>query len=422
MDPESLPVLLTKAGILGARQEFGQALETLDAFDLLAVDKEREAGNKLRTELLFSLEDRRGNARTRLAADWQAGRYHAVRQLAREALRSDDRDPGILYYAGLSALITREPKEGAGYLRKYLHFSDSLDADARQRAVVTRLTVDLAEAAPVPATPTNNGEAHWFSGAALPAGTFYCPLSLAFTPRVQRIAASNKLAVAFQWDGPRLKAIVPTFEKGAAATGEKPFAFGYAAGVPHPFTVDAGETPRKPSASTPDAILKEASVLLPNNPLIETALAERLAGKPVTIGVAGNRYFHPFVWERPYYFAFQYDDRGRVKSARELPGVGEAGARSLVLVEFEWNDLRLEAIRAYESGGAATAVKGHLLYERTMQYQNDRLMGEQIRAGKQDAKIKYQWAASGLAGAECDKDETLDNRSREVVFAGKAGK
>jgi tetratricopeptide (TPR) repeat protein len=49
MDPESLPVLLTKASILGARQEYGKALTTLDTFDLLAIDKEREPGNKLRT-------------------------------------------------------------------------------------------------------------------------------------------------------------------------------------------------------------------------------------------------------------------------------------------------------------------------------------------------------------------------------------
>lgn len=427
MDPESLPVLLTKASILGAREEYGKALATLDTFDLLAVDKEREPGNKLRTELVFMLADRRAAARKKLAADWQAGRYHAVREYARQALLSDDRDPGILYYAGASSLLTRQTKDGVAHLRKYLEVSDSLDADAAERAAVTRMLAG-ASATAAAAAPAGGGveggEAHWFSGAKLPRGVFYCPVSLAFTPKVDRISASNKLSVKFNWEGARLRSIVPTLEKGAAGTGEKPFAFAYAAGLPHAFAVDAGDAPRKPSADAPDVLLKEANVLLPNNPLIDVDMAGRLAGKPVTVGVAGNRFFHPFVWERPYYFAFRYDERGRVKSARQLPDA-EAGSRPPVLVEFEWSDLHLDAVRVFQLADASAAERGPMIYERTMQYQNDRLMGEQIRAGQKDAKIKYEWGAGGLVSAECDKDETLDNRSREVFFAGsgaKAGK
>ena len=425
MDPESLPVLLTKASILGAREEYGKALATLDAFDLLAVDKEREPGNKLRTELVFMLADRRAAARKKLEADWKAGRYHGVREFARQALLSDDRDPGILYFAGVSSLLTRQTQEGVAHLRKYLEVSDSLDANGAERAAVTRMLAGASMTAK--AADGGGGEAHWFSGAKLGRGVFYCPISLAFTAKVDRIAASNKLSVKFNWEGGRLRSIVPAFEKGAAGAVEKPFAFGYAAGLPHAFAVDAGEAARKPSAESPDVVLKEANVLLPNNPLIDVEMASRLAGKPVTIGVAGNRFFHPFVWERPYYFAFQYDDRGRVKSARQLPDAEAGAARPPVLVEFEWNDLRLESLKVYQLSDAAAPAtdRATMIYERTMQYQNDRLMGEQIRAGQKDAKIKYEWSAGGaLVSAECDKDETLDNRSREVFFAGgaKAGK
>ena len=257
---------------------------------------------------------------------------------------------------------------------------------------------------------------HWFSGRKLPKAALYCPSSLLFAPRIERIEASNKFNLKFAWEGERLKSIVPTFEKAQQATSEKPFVFSYAESLPHAFAVDQGDTVRK-APTDPDALLKEANVVLPNNPLVDTAAVERLTGKQLAVGVAGNRFFHPFVWERPYYFSFQYDARGRVKSARQLTD------RAPVLAEFEWNDLRLTNVKVYQLADAS-ASRGTLIYERTMNYQQDRLAGEEFHFGQKDGKIKYVWNGAVLVSAECGKDESLDNRSREVFFvtAGPRGR
>src|SRR5574340_971744 len=53
IDPESLPVLLKKAEVLAAMRETGKALAALDAYDMRAVDEERQPASQLRNELLF---------------------------------------------------------------------------------------------------------------------------------------------------------------------------------------------------------------------------------------------------------------------------------------------------------------------------------------------------------------------------------
>jgi hypothetical protein len=399
IDSESLPVLLTKANVLSARAETVKALRTLDSYDMLAVDKEREPGNKLRSELTFQLNDARDSARKKLVEAWTAGRYHETSKLAEQGLLADDSDPAILYYAGLSAMATRNSKAGLEHLRKYLTVSNTLDADVSQRAAVARL---ISGSPSAPPAPEAEGDVHWFSGRKLPKTALYCPTSLIFGPRIDHIEASNKLIVKFTWEADRLKSIVPTFEKAQQATGEKPIAFSYAEALPHVFAVDSGDTVRKAPAD-PDALVKEANVLLPNNPFVDTAAIERLTGKQITVGIAGNRFFHPFVWERPYYFMFQYDAQGRVKSAMQITD------QAPVRADFEWNDLRLANVKVYQSGG-------QLIYERTMQYVQDRLVGEEFRMGQKDGKIKYVYNGAVLVSAECEKDESLDNRSREVTF------
>ena len=412
MDAESLPVILTKAGILGARYEIAKALRTLDNYDLLAVERERDPGKNLRNDLTFQLADTRESFRKKLAEAWAAGRYRQTAELAMQGMRADDSEPSILYHGGLAALVTRDRKTGIERLRKFLEVTYTLDADPSQRATVSRLLNGIeATANAAAAAVPDEGETHWLSGRKLAKGTMYCPTSLGFAARIDHIAASNKLTEKFNWEGDRLKSIVPSFEKAQQATGEKPVVFSYAENIPHAFAVDAGEAPRKAPAD-PDALLKESNVLLANNPLVDAPMVERLTGKRITVGVAGNRYFHPFVWERPYYFEFQYDAQGRVHSARELPGK-DAGARPPVLVEFEWNETRLISVKAYQQADA----RGAPVYERTMQYVGDKLMGEEFRAGQKDGKIKYVWNGATLVSAACEKDESLDGRQREVFFA-----
>jgi tetratricopeptide (TPR) repeat protein len=417
IDADSLPVLLAKAEILSARNELVKALATLDRYDQLAVDKERERGNTLRNEVVFQITDGLDTARKKLAEAWSAGRYHQTAEIARQALLLDDKDATVLYYMGIASMATRQAKEGAAFLNKYLEVSNNLDADVPKRRAVARiLTGGVSPAAGLPEEPVD-GDPNWFSGRRLPPGALYDPLSGMFSPRIDQISASNKMTVKFQWEGDRLKSIVPVFEKAQQATGEKPFVFAYAEGVPHVAAVDAGETPRK-LPRDPDGVLRESNVILPNNPLVDARAVERLGGKMQTVGVAGNRYFFPFVWERPYFFALAYDAQGRLRTARQIADA-ESRATGLVELEFEWNGMRLSAIRGYSLSDSG--VRGAQLYTRSMTYAQDKLMGEEIRAGQKDSKVKYLWNGGALVSAECDKDETLDNRSRTVTFAVAGG-
>jgi len=412
IDPEALPVLLAKAEVLGARNEIVSALAALDRYDMHAVDEERAAGVKLRNELLFELTVGLNELAKKVEAAWGEGRYHETLRLARRGLLANDKSSKFLYYAGLASLVTRDQQSGLELLNRYLEFSNTLDADPKQRAEVLGLTSVASGSAPI-----SDGVPNWFSGRKLPPGIVYCPSSLAFQQKIDRIAASNKMTVRFVWEGPRLKSIIPSFEKPEQATGEKPVVFTYDPRVPHAVAVDPGDTPRK-EVSDPDELLKNANVVLVNYPFADLQMIQRLTGRQPALTVTGNRYFNPFIWERPYVFSLEYDEQGRVTSARQLPG-GDGPQRPPVKVEFSWDGLRLTSIKAYQlvEGGSAPPA---LIYERVQRYVQDRLVGEEIRAGGKSSSIKYNWNAGALVSAECGKDESVDNRSRDVSFAGSA--
>jgi hypothetical protein len=139
--------------------------------------------------------------------------------------------------------------------------------------------------------------------------------------------------------------------------------------------------------------------------------SRRSPARPPTAGIAGNRYFHPFVWDKVHYFRFTYDAQGRVVQARELDAKGAPGDH---WIEFEWNGQKLAAVRGYQGVDERQRVKN---YERLLIYLNGRLMSEEIRAQGKTSKITYKYNANRLVSAECDRDVTLDDRSRQVTFA-----
>ena len=55
-------------------------------------------------------------------------------------------------------------------------------------------------------------------------------------------------------------------------------------------------------------------------------------------------------------------------------------------------------------------------YERTMEYQDGRLVSEQIQSQGKTWRIKYNYNGGSLASAVCDRDPSLDDRSRQVTF------
>jgi len=404
IDPESLAVLLKKAEILAAQHEYVKALAALDQYDRFAIDEERRPSSQLRNSLLFERSASIEKLKAEFQTAWAAGNFHKARNVAVMALLLKDDDPDVLLNAGMASQVVRDGKSASDFLRRYLEVSNTLDAKPEQREKARRV---LAVAGP-PAAP-EEGDANWLSGKKLPKGVFYCPISLAFQPRVERINAGN-LRVTYEWAGDRLKSVVPAFEKAEKATGEKRISFSYDARVPVVVTAAYGDTPQQLPAD-PDERLRGASQVLLNYPDADPAAIQALTGKNVAIGISGNRYFQPFVWDKIHYFRLTYDGQGRVAQARELADLG--GLPTDQWLEFEWSGLQLLAIRGYQGTDERQRVK---VYERTMQYQNGRLMSEEMRHQDKTSRIKYTYNANGLVSAECDHDPTLDDRGRQVTF------
>lgn len=407
IDPDSLPMLLKKAEILGAQRAFSQAFLALDRYDLHAVEEEREKSSSLRNELLFKQKSSVEDIKDQIRKAWTDGNYHKLHELALEGLQAKDDDGELLYQAAIASLITHEPDRARTFLTRYLEVTNTLDADPAQRARVRSVLANIKGA-----KQAETGEANWLSGKKLPPNVFYCPISLAFQPRVDRIEASNKMRVSYEWNGEQLVSITPTFEKAERATGERKIGFVYNDAFPQVMIAsDGAGHPSKPSISDPDELLRRSSVILLNNPYIDPDAVEKLTGETVALGISGNRFFEPFVWDKVHYFRLKYDYAGRVAEARELTGPG--GESGNLTLEFEWDGLQLTGIHGYEGVDAKHRSQ---IYERTMRYEGDRLVSEEIQTGGKSSRIKYNYNGGRLVSATCSTDPSLDNRSRQVTF------
>jgi hypothetical protein len=404
IDRNSLQVLLKKAEILGAQREYTKAIATLDEYDRLSVNEERKPAADLRNDLLFKRTTLLDDMKAQVQKAWNDQSFHKILELSREGLRGKDDDADLLYQAGLASLATRDVKQGREMLTRYLEVSTTLDADEAQRARVRTVLATVAEQ-----PSKEQGDPNWMSGKKLPRNVYYDPVSLAFQPRIEHIDATNKLHLTFEWAGDRLRSITPVFDKGEHVTGEKKISLTYEDRVPQVAIVNDETTPDS-LAGSPDERFKRSNVVMLNNPYVDPVAVERLTGKSVTIGVAGNRFFNPFVWERPYFFHLTYDEEGRVIEAREIPE--SRGAGTGVFLEFDWDGMQLEAIRGYQ-GSDRRASK---IYERIMRYQDGRLIGEDIQGAGKSSRINYAYTGDRMVSAECKNDPTLDGRARKVVF------
>jgi hypothetical protein len=396
----SLRTWYAKAEILGAQNRVADALATLDKYDLEAVEEEREKAQKLRNQLLFNLTSLLKTVKSQLQTALNAGSYVSLQNMTTQGLRMAADDSDLLYYAGLVALVRRQPKQGRDYFLHYLEVSNTLDSNLEQRAQVVRMLANIA--APL---SEGEGEPNWFSGEKLPKGVFYSPFSLAFQARIDHIEAS-KFRENFDWGPENLKSILPIFEKADHVTGEQAFFFAYDKDFPQVDWIGGDNEVRPPVPPDPDEAYQKAFVLLPNNPLIDPLAVQRLTGKSLGLVMASNRYFNPFVWEKVYYFSLTYDDRGRAVHAQQVNGPKRVPGEQTL--DFEWNGLQLTAIRGY-----VNKVKN---YERVMRYRDGLLVSEDIRGQGKSSRIKYSYAGNRLVSADQTTDGTLDNRSPKVIF------
>lgn len=411
VDPNNLKTLLKKAEVHGARGEYTVALATLDQYDQIALNDERAAGSQLRNEFSFRLTTLLKDQVTAMESSLAGRKFYQLRQLAMQTLKADDRNADALFMAGVSHYVTRDGATAAGYFSKFLETSALSGASFERRSAVSRWMSAVQQ----PAAPAPSGAPHWFSGYPVPPDTLYCPISLAFTPKIQRIKASGKLTTTFAWESNRLQGIVSEIEKAPAPV--EPIVFLYEGKTPQVSIVyTQSAKPGLGPSTNADDVLRNANVLLSNSKLFDPIAIERVTGAKSAKVVAGNRFFNPFVWNGIHYFVLDYDESGRARSATEVTGPNSAPGE-LVTAEFDWDGLKLAAIRVFQQAGNSRSQ----IYERKQIYQDNRLIGEEIRSQGKTSKIKYEYRGSVLVSADCDKDESLDARSREVFFAGAAG-
>jgi hypothetical protein len=404
IDNANLDMLLRKAEALGALRQFRGALAALDEYDMRAVDEERQKAVELRASLEFQRDNNLDDIKTQLRKTYAASSFHQAADLVKRGLEAKDDDAELLAASGRLALILRDPVSGRAALNRYLNVTTNLDANDEERAAVRQLLASIR--APESA---GEGAVDWLSRVTLPAGVFYCPVSLAFQPRIDRIVNSNKTTVTFDWEGDRLRSIIPAFEKDMYAA--RKIFFGYDDGNSGVAWAGTGSDPRGPAPTDPDELFRRSMVRLANNPYADPVAIQSLTGKNVTLGIGGNHFFDPFVWDDVHYFQFTYDNRGRVSQAREM--ADPKGVYSDRWVDFEWDGSRLVAVNAFQGVDAAHRTK---VYQRTLQYQDDRLVSEEVQFQGKSSRIRYNYNGGRLVSAAADRDPSLDDRSRQVTF------
>ena len=411
VDPDSLQMLQTKAEILGAQSEFAKAFDVLDRYDLHAVEEEREKASRLRNDLLFKQTSTIEDVKEQIKKAITDGNFVQVHELAMKGLRASNDDPELLYQAATASIISRETQKSHDMFVRYLTITNTLDANPEQR---TRVRTLLASSALTSGTSASaeSGQRNWLSGKKLPDHVFYCPISLAFQPRIDHIDASGKMKVAYEWNGDQLLSITPTFEKAEKSTGERKITFAYNDKFPQVVAATEGENKPKPiTATDPDEILRNLAVIVLNNPYIDPDAVEKLTGKNVSLVITGNKFFQPFVWDRIHFFRLSYDAYGRVAHAFELADA--SGALSGVSLDFDWEGQHLVAIHGYQGTDASHRSR---IYDRTMEYQDGQLVAEDISGSGKPSRIKYNYNGNRLVSAQCSNDASLDDRSRQVTF------
>ena len=361
-------------------------------------------GGKLRDTILYELKASREKVSMDLKKADSTGDYVKAMELATTAVRLQPDNPEFLYSAGLNAAILRHEKEASAFFKSYLDVSQSMmtERERKRRADVFGILPMLGASSQPP-----QGKANWFSGYNSPAGTLYCPVSLAPNARPASVAGSKKQTTTFEWRNNLLVSV----ETVAQGEGSSKIFFDY---FPDGKAVrrlsteaigkekDVTEAPRL----TPEGAVgpgKGTWFVLYNHPVVSPYMVERLTGVRVATVVAGNPYFHPFVWTAIHEFLAEYDPAGRVRSAKEIH-VTNGQPHNF---DFEWEAPGLRV--SIERGNQGD-------YRRDMHYSGDRIVEKTVHFQGKNSKIEYKWEGDRLVEAICDADASIDGRSRRVSF------
>ncbi|MDR3718714.1 MAG: hypothetical protein P4K98_07920 [Bryobacteraceae bacterium] len=406
LDRESPAILLSRAKLAKCRNQLLQALEILNEYDKrVTASEEREQSEGLRTDVNYDLQKAKQTLKGAIAKAKADGDYVQRSASAEKGLELDGNDLDFLLEAGLGRAILRKSAEAEVALNAYLRLSQAPGHDTRKRQEVYGMVSTVKESISEP-----QGAPNWFSGYKSPPGVFYCPISLMPNARPADVRASHKQSTSFRWNGDALSEVHVATE----LPGESGFTayFEYFADGKSVRRVSDETIPESKGAVgvvrfTPNGPVGAGhgvyTVLL-DNPQADPLMIERLTGDRVATIVAGNPYFHPFVWKGIYAFIAEYDDQGRVKSARQILTPDQKGTAHAF--ELRWDGLRLMEITERGTGD----------YRRTMTYSGGKLSAETISFHGKDSKIEYRYKGDQLVEASCGDDPSIDGRSRHVTF------
>jgi len=406
LDPGAARIMIVRAEWLRGDKEMQKALDELDAyFRKVSSPEDIAQGERLRSAISIELKTTKENLKAAIQKAEADYDYVAAMRNAEDGVKFDAQDLDFLLHAGINGVVLRRTADAQKWLNQYLQLSSGPGSDPKVRQQVYNILA-LPQAKP----PAESGTPNWFSGFKSPAGVFYCPQSLAPNARITEVKGARGLSVAFEWNKDVLAKVTSTGQNAKGGITSTSVYFDYfkdqkavrrVGAEPFAPAEDPG-TPRF-TPSGPAGAGKGAYVVLPNHPVVDPLMIQRLISKPVATIVAGNPYFNPFVWDGVYSFLAEYDDQGRVKSARQI---NVEQGQTPHEFDFKWDGLKLTEIA--ERGGSG--------YRRTMAYANNKLVGEAIAFQGKVSKIEYKYQGDQLVEASSGDDPSIDGRSRHVVF------
>jgi tetratricopeptide (TPR) repeat protein len=212
IDKDEPRIKLAEARLASDRGDLGLALALLDLYAGVAVTQQDFAeGERLRASVQYKIENSRKEERSQLTGLYSEQRFAAALQSAATGLKLDNEEPDFLFQAGVNACLLRHCPDAGGLLHRFLDLTDSTEGVRARRLTALRLLRQPAADPPPP--PQRGTAASWFSGAALDAGVFYDPASLAFQPKITHITASDHLTVLYDWSGNQLRSVHTRYEE-----------------------------------------------------------------------------------------------------------------------------------------------------------------------------------------------------------------
>lgn len=449
--PDFPPLLLSQARWLERRNQLRSALGILDRYDsLVSSQEEWNEGDKARRDIEFQIlksRDERGKKLLTLINEY---RFATAMAEVVEGLNADDEDQELLFRGGILKMMLRERASAKTLLQKYLDASQSLSGVPARRKQAFALISSL-DAAPLAEIAAADRRGNWFSQNSIPQNLFYDPASLAFNRRIEHVELSQKQGIDFMWSGERLDGIQRIAEEKPPRTIAK-FRFEYltangsvrrvfdtSSATPtaairvdptnvrrnllfdDPVAQQPGVAAATPTATSPADLANLFTepglpVLMANHPNVDIPAVERLTGIQLGHTVTGNRYFQPFVWERPYSFRLSYDDLGR--AIRAYPAGTNAEAAEIYV--FAWDGLRLTEISIHPALANLQPDRSKTLYKRTMNYSDGQLHSERIEnpTGK-PVRIEYKYQNGVLTSVDGEADSSLGNHSFKAKISSR---